>query len=263
MKNLGNNIVAETNQPRSWFDLSVVSLIISNILVAILAIKGQYDLRYLGFIYCIQVIILSTFFSIKTLLFRNNSEEFKQIVAILFVNLCFLAFLSDSGFYTDWNTLLFLGIFLANQFFSFIYNFTRDQQNIRHNSDFMQGVFFRIFPLYVIFALVSYLPARISVISAIIFYFFVRLIIDITFHVIEHDIRETTGKGEEVDEIKSCILPFAWFAFFMNALFLIINVDKSFGDTLPRGFLLASFLFEILLTIFLIGFIIRYIKSKK
>lgn len=259
MKNISNNIVAETSQPRSWFDLSIVSLIVSNVVVVILVIAGRYDLRYLAFIYYLETIIINIFLPIKVILLKKYYEILRiaiifGIINILFFGSLFTGFFAEKELLFTIQVAAMIAILLINHLTSFIYNWKHDKQFLETAEWPLRVTIIRLFPLYGVCCFIFFSSVRTQIVLSILFFMLVKTVLDIILHVIEHRHTPIKSKPLGVEPVLVCAL-----FFFMNSVLLILHFgfqgdsfsSLEFFDKVVRIVLIVV---EILLAIFVIGF---------
>ncbi len=262
MKHITRNnltVPSNLNKPHSWFDLSVASLIVSNVLVVILVITGHYDLRYLAFVYWLETVIINVILPIKVILLRKYYELLRiafimGIVNILFFGGFFIGFFQDKELLLTFSIVVMIIVLWVNRVISFIYNWKRDKQFLETTEWPLRVTILRLFPLYGLCCFIFFSSARVQTALSIIFFMLVKTVLDIILHVIEHHHKSSKSKPLGMEPVLVCAL-----FFFIDSVLLSLNpifMDNSFWplDLFDKIVLIILIIVEILLTIFMIGF---------
>lgn len=187
-------------------NLSLASLLISNIIVILLAIVQKWDISTVLWVYWMQSIIIGFFQFLRILSLKNfSTENFKinnQSVSPTTQTKTFTAFffLFHYGFFhfiyaiflfnfftkqpVDL-TFLSLGglIFFLNHFFSYQHNKIIDEQKVQNIGTLMFSPYARIIPMHLIIIFGAILGQ-----TTLIIFLLLKTIIDLIMHIIKHKI---------------------------------------------------------------------------
>lgn len=186
-------------------NLSIISLIVSNLIIIILAVIQKWDISTVLWVYWMQSIIIGFFQFLRILSLRNFSTEkfiinghpalptpktktftafffafhygfFHFIYAIFLFNL----FKSDHPF--DFGYLLLGGlVFFINHLFSYFQNRIIDEQKIQNIGTLMFTPYTRIVPMHLIIIFGAILGQ-----STLIVFLLLKTIADLVMHIVKH-----------------------------------------------------------------------------
>ncbi|MBI2022022.1 hypothetical protein HYS93_04070 [Candidatus Daviesbacteria bacterium] len=187
-----------------FLDTSVISLLISNIIIIILAVAQKWDVTTVLWVYWMQSIIIGFFQFLRILSLKNFSTENFQInnqsVTPTLQTKTFTAFffLFHYGFF-HFIYAIFLFNFFTNQPLNFIYLFTGglifflnhtfsyfhnriiDQQKIQNIGQLMFSPYKRIIPMHLIIIFGVILSQ-----STLIVFLLLKTIVDLVMHIFKH-----------------------------------------------------------------------------
>lgn len=191
---------------RYFLDPSVISLLISNIVVIILAIVQKWDVSTVLWVYWMQSLIIGLFQFLRILSLKKFSTEnftinnkpvlpsiqTKTFTAFFFAfHYGFFHFIYAIFFYNlftksplDFNYLLSGGlIFFLNHFFSFYHNKIADEAKTQNIGQLMFSPYIRIIPMHLIIIFGAILGQ-----SALIIFLLLKAIADLIMHIIKHQV---------------------------------------------------------------------------
>jgi hypothetical protein len=196
------------------FDVSGITLIISNIITIFLAVTGGWSLKELMIVYWAQSVIIGFFVFLKILSLKKFSTEnfkindqpvkptraTKYFTAFFFLihyggfHLGYLIFLS-AGFLSQNSQSPTVGtilailfsiiLFFADHLFSFIYNFKKDSNKQRNIGTVMFFPYARIIPMHLTIVFGFFL---IESTGGLVFFLILKTLADGIMHAVEHRI---------------------------------------------------------------------------
>ncbi len=188
------------------YDYSVLSLLVTNIIVIIIALTKNWNALTLIWIYWFQSLIIGFFTFIKIL--RKKEQLNKIPMALFFVfhygffHFVYFTFLSFADIFSSRinisivSILITSGMFFVNHLFSFLYNKDKDK-NMKIN-DLMFSAYKRILPIHFIILLAGFISIPLIFLDSlfngiadnmIIFIFLVlKTIVDVIFHIKVHKV---------------------------------------------------------------------------
>lgn len=187
-------------------NLSVVSLLVSNLLVIILAVVQKWDTSTVLWVYWIQSIIIGFFQFLRILSLKkfstNNFKINNQLVSPSTQTKTFTAFFFafHYGFFhfiyaiflfnlftnqpLDFNNLFIGGlIFLLNHAFSFSQNRIMDEYKIQNIGTLMFSPYARIIPMHLIIVFGAILGQ-----SILIVFLLLKTLADLIMHTVKHKV---------------------------------------------------------------------------
>ena len=187
-------------------DSSVVSLLVSNLIVIVLAMFQKWEVSTVLWVYWMQSIIIGFFQFLRILSLKNfSTENFKinnQPVSptlqtklftafffafhysiFHFVYAIFLFNIFKSGKPFDF-TYFFIGgfVFFINHLFSYYHNRVADEQKTQNIGKLMFSPYTRIIPMHLIIIFGAFLGQ-----SALIIFLMLKTLADVLMHKIKHN----------------------------------------------------------------------------
>jgi hypothetical protein len=208
------NLLSPGTKPkikRSPFsDLSIFVLIFTNIVIMIIAIKEDWNILQLLWIYLAQNYIIGVFSFIRILSLKkfktngllisgkavNRTKKTKYQIAFFFlfhygffhVIYTVLLFVISAGLIDGSLTIYELipifvgaGVFFLNHLFSFVYNYSRDINSNKNIGSMMFTPYLRVLPMHL-------LPLVIGLFlgNALLTFLVLKTVVDVIMHYIEH-----------------------------------------------------------------------------
>lgn len=276
------------------WDLSLFSLVITNIIVIVLAIIQKWDFTILFSVYIAQTQIIAFFYFFK-IIFKKNTITYgltinKKTINPTITNKLILALVYYGGFYFAMRIVYFftsflsfsmprmdlskmaiaffgIAIFFINHLISFIVNFKTDSEKEETLKELMIAPYLRTIPIIII----SFFGILLNFLSVIFLIF--KAIVDIYSHNYIHKIKEDyfkykiknkTQKNPKINliKIKSSVAPFIkglviyWIISFAT---LIVLLFLFLGAIVNFWFYIASGL-SLIITILLIMVFLKHFK---
>lgn len=191
-------------------DPSLLSLVVTNLIVIVLAVINNWDFSKIIWVYWMQSVFIGliTFFkifSIKSLDIRNiQNQKIDSFLANIFLSLFFLAhygffhyiyrvFLIEEIGFPGWEFIITnSALFFVNHLFSFIYNKNNYQDKVDIAEIFYKP-YTRTIPLHLTIILCGlvnmvFIPLGISFLNSIllIIFLFIKTVVDAQLHIWEH-----------------------------------------------------------------------------
>lgn len=188
-------------------NLSLISLLLSNVIVIILAIVQRWEVSTVLWVYWMQSVIIGFFQFLRISSLKNFSTEnfkinnqpvlptpqTKTFTALFFMfHYGFFHFIYAIFIFNFFTTqsldfsYLFIGalIFFINHFFSFYQNRIADEQKTQNIGTIMFAPYARIVPMHLIIIFGAILGQ-----SALIIFLFLKTIVDLIMHTFKHRVR--------------------------------------------------------------------------